>query len=241
MGKTNQTEQEKQMEQVNHTNRTNQTERIKEILCNRTPGRIDGELYRDAAILVPIVEQDGELNILFEVRADRLRTQPGEVCFPGGSMEPPESPVEAALRETSEELLTKQSRIEVIAPLDVLLVPAGLTVHPFLGALHGYEGTFSEAEVARICLIPLAWFLEHEPQVFETKVLTVPAEDFPYSLVPEGKDYKWRQGRYQVLFYQYDGLVIWGMTAKILRSFIELYRREVLPLQTGGSDRKRTP
>ena len=52
------------------------------------------------AVLVPLVEHDGELSVLYEVRAATLRRQPGEVCFPGGRMEPGETPEVSALRET---------------------------------------------------------------------------------------------------------------------------------------------
>ena len=43
-------------------------------------------------------------HLLFEVRADTLDRQPGEVCFPGGHMESGETPAACALRETEEEL-----------------------------------------------------------------------------------------------------------------------------------------
>ena len=48
----------------------------------RTPGLMDAR--RAYAVLVPLVERDGELHLLYEVRASTLRRQPGEVCFPGG-------------------------------------------------------------------------------------------------------------------------------------------------------------
>ena len=56
------------------------------------------------AVLVPLVYRKGEPWLLFEVRADTLGRQPGEVCFPGGRMEGVETPTDCALRETEEEL-----------------------------------------------------------------------------------------------------------------------------------------
>ena len=41
----------------------------------------------DFAVLVPLIEKDGEFRILFEVRSPKLKSQPGEVCFPGGAVE----------------------------------------------------------------------------------------------------------------------------------------------------------
>ena len=51
-------------------------------------------------MLVPLVERPEGLCLLYEVRADTLGRQPGEVCFPGGKMEGAESPESCALRET---------------------------------------------------------------------------------------------------------------------------------------------
>ena len=56
------------------------------------------------AVLVPLVERPEGLCLLYEVRADTLGRQPGEVCFPGGRLEPGEDAVSCALRETWEEL-----------------------------------------------------------------------------------------------------------------------------------------
>ncbi|MCY1690780.1 hypothetical protein OVA29_08950 [Exiguobacterium sp. SL14] len=45
-----------------------------------------------ATVLVPLVEQDGEVYLLFQVRAKTLRSQPGEIAFPGGRIDLGESP-----------------------------------------------------------------------------------------------------------------------------------------------------
>ena len=63
---------------------------LEALLKDRTPGLMDSK--RAYAVLVPLVEQNGELCLLYEVRARTLRRQPGEVCFPGGLMEKGESP-----------------------------------------------------------------------------------------------------------------------------------------------------
>ena len=45
----------------------------------RQPGLMDAQ--RSYAVLVPLVEREGELCLLYEVRASTLRRQPGEACF----------------------------------------------------------------------------------------------------------------------------------------------------------------
>ena len=56
-----------------------------------------------SAVLVPLVRQNGEYCLLYEIRSAAVR-QPGEVCFPGGKRENGETAVQCALRETREEL-----------------------------------------------------------------------------------------------------------------------------------------
>ena len=57
------------------------TDDFKRIFGKRTPG-IQGTRGR-FAVLVPIVETDGEAELLFELRSSHIDRQPGEVCFPG--------------------------------------------------------------------------------------------------------------------------------------------------------------
>ena len=60
-------------------------QQLRNILTHRTIGA--ERLQRNAAILLPLVEVNGEDALLFEVRSKRLEMQPGEICFPGGRIE----------------------------------------------------------------------------------------------------------------------------------------------------------
>lgn len=195
---------------------------MKEQWKNRTPKIIEREQTRHFSVLLPIIEEKGQLKVVFEVRSTALTHQPGEVCFPGGKVEGEESYEMTAVRETMEELLIADDQIEVIAPLDYLEMNDGLTIHVYLGALKDYRGTYSKDEVDHIFTVPLSWFFENEPEKYVATVYTVPGEDFPYDLVPGGRDYQWRKGKYPVYFYRYGEEVIWGMTAKILYAFVKL-------------------
>ena len=195
---------------------------------SRRAGRLEKEKIRRAAVLVPLIQKGGEYHVVFEVRAGSLKTQPGEICFPGGAVERGETPKQAAIRETMEELLISRRQIRVIAPLDVLEAPGAMEIFPFLGALQGYRWSYSEAEVDHTFSVPLRWFAEHEPERYETELVTVPEERFPFEDVPGGHDYHWRRGHYDVYFYRREEGIIWGMTAKILRSLAEMYREDIL-------------
>lgn len=209
------------------------TAREDEALCRlkeRIPQAIGREAGKNSAVVIPLVKRSGEYQVLFEVRARNLKTQPGEVCFPGGRMEPGETPLKAALRELSEELLTDPGQAEIWMASDYLETPAGLTVYPFLAELKRYRGTFSRDEVEQIRLVPLAWFLEHEPKRYLARVVTIPGDGFPFHLIPGGESYRWREGTYEVMFYQYGTLVIWGMTARMMKACADILKREGGPL-----------
>ena len=77
-------------------------EQLEEKLKGREPGLMDAS--GQYAVLVPLVEREGKLHILYEVRSQDMRRQPGEVCFPGGRIEGDETPEACAIRETEEEL-----------------------------------------------------------------------------------------------------------------------------------------
>ena len=195
---------------------------------DRTPRVIEKRESKQSSVLLPLLERDGELHVLFEVRSASLNQQPGEVCFPGGIVEAGETFEEAAVRETMEELLLDREQIEVLAPLDYLELSTGLTVHVYLGSLKEYKDTYSTDEVDHMFTVPLSWFFEHEPEKYVADIHTIPGEDFPYELVPGGRNYHWRKSHYDVYFYRYGGEVIWGMTAKILYAFVKLHRGEKL-------------
>lgn len=190
-------------------------------LRERIARPIGYEKQKISAVIIPLVQADSELQVLFEVRARSLKTQPGEVCFPGGRMEAGENPRRTALREISEELLIEEGQAEIWMDCDYLVNPAGMTIYPYLAELHGYRGTFSEEEVESVRLIPLRWFFEHEPDCHTARIVTVPGKDFPFELIPDGEHYRWREGSYEVMFYQYGDFVIWGMTARILKSCVD--------------------
>lgn len=195
-------------------------------LKNRVPRPIGWHGRRDCGVVIPIIREREQYFVLFERRAGDLKTQPGEICFPGGSMEPGETPWETALRELTEELLIKPDQAELLMACDYLEIPAGFTVYPFLAELRNYHGTFSEDETEEIIKIPFQWFLAHEPLRCTAKILTVPEEPFPYEMIPRGRDYRWREGRYEVMFYQYQDQIIWGMTAKMMKSCIDTLQEE---------------
>ncbi len=178
---------------------------------------------RDAAVLIPLVEGEDGPEVLLEVRAKTLAVQPGEVCLPGGGIEPGETPLEAAIRETCEELLVGEDQIGIVGNMGVEPGPNGRSLHVFVGTLEGYEGTFSADEVDRTFCLPLSWLASHEPRVFEVGMRPEFPDDFPWELIPNGKRYKWRSHRSGVPFYLGSDPLVWGATARVLMRFARLW------------------
>lgn len=187
-----------------------------ECLNTRIPKRIEEEKEKVSAVLIPLIKKKSGYHILFEVRSNKLNHQPGEICFPGGKRELGETSMQTAIRETCEELLVSESDIKFYGPLDYFLSPAGLRIDAYLGELKDYNGQYSKDEVAEIFTVPLEFFQNTKPERYYNRVNMLPEDNFPFDKVPGGKDYPWARGKYEVLFYEYNGYVIWGLTAKIL-------------------------
>lgn len=183
---------------------------------DHTPGLLGAR--HSYAVLCPLVERPEGLHLLFEVRASSLRRQPGEVCFPGGRMEPGETPTACALRETAEELCIPSSEISILGTPDFICNQANFLLRPVLGLLSpaGLAAMApSPAEVAEVFTVPLAFFAQTEPELFRYSLLPDVSPDFPCAAVGIPEDYRWNRGQVEVPIWQYDGHAIWGMTARI--------------------------
>lgn len=195
-----------------------------EQLRRRFEGRAPGLLgaVRSYAVLCPLVEREDGLHLLFEVRAPQLR-QGGEVCFPGGRIEPGESVPACALRETEEELSIPRQEIQLLGSPDFICNPRGFLLQPVLGLVSraGLEAMRpSPAEVAEAFTVPLAFFRETEPEVWRYELLPSVPEAFPYDSVGISRSYDWARGQAEVPIWHYQGHVIWGMTARLVREII---------------------
>lgn len=181
--------------------------------------------YRFFSVLVPFVENEkGETCIMYEVRAKDMKSQPGEICFPGGHVEKGETPLACALRETFEETGIPVDKVDVISQGDMLYGYANYTLYTYIGVI-SYEdfqkAIIQREEVDEIFLIPVSHLESAEPQVFSENVTTEIDKDFPYEKVGIDEDYAWRVGQWTIPIYDVDGRVIWGLTARITEKILE--------------------
>lgn len=200
-------------------------EKIKK-LRGRNAGVIKTESCRESSVCVPIIKDGEEIRLLFEVRSPKIKTQPGDICFPGGRLEEGEAPQETALREICEELLINPQQVNVICPLDIFC-DGCLMIHPYLAELDDYCGSFSGDEVSEVFTVPLTGFLEKQPQRHALELVHLKSESFPYHLINGGEEYHFRRRFDDELFYvckDSEGRerVIWGITARIIKSLADL-------------------
>lgn len=178
------------------------------------------ERMRRASIIIPLVEINNEVHILFELRAKKLKSQPGDICFPGGKIDDNETPREAAFREISEELGIKN--IDIINELDTVVRYDGIIIHPYLGIIKDIkEININESEVDHVFYVPLDYLIKHKPLEVNNRINVERSKDFPYDLIVDKENYKFREASYRSLFYKYENYNIWGITAEMLKNFLE--------------------
>jgi 8-oxo-dGTP pyrophosphatase MutT (NUDIX family) len=188
--------------------------------------------YGYSSVLLPLVNQHGILHLLYEVRSDALRKQPGEIGFPGGKMEPGETPEQTAVRETCEELCVPEDAVRLITQLDYIISYSNFTMYSCLGEIDADALTAepNRAEVKDTFLVPLSFFLDNEPEVFVNRVAPVIPEGFPLEKIHFKDGYSWREGRATVPIYTWtdsdagEVRIIWGLTARLTHRFAELVR-----------------
>lgn len=198
-----------------------------ESLRQRSQGILGQEQSFKSAVFLPLLDINGETCILFEKRAADLKLQPGEICFPGGGIDQSDpSPAYAAIRETSEELGIPGEDISIIAPLDIIVSPFSAIIYPFVGHVDNPQNIkINSSEVEEIFFVPLNYLLEHQPIEQNLRLIVNFPENYPFELVPGGRNYRYRAAIMPQQFYLWQDRIIWGLTARILHHFLGLIQK----------------
>lgn len=155
-----------------------------------------------AAVLMPLVQRNDGLHVIFTRRADHLSNHAGQVSFPGGRIEPQDADaVAAALRETHEEIGIAPEFLQPIGTQPSLLTASRFIMTPVVGVLRpGYLIQPNHDEVAEVFDVPL-------------RVLMDPAS---YRL----HRVDFTDGAHRLYFsISWQSHFIWGATATLLRNF----------------------
>lgn len=162
-----------------------------------------------AAVLIPLFDEDGEARVILTRRASHLRSHRHEVAFPGGRIDPDETPLQAALREAEEEIALDVGQVEVLGQLPPLAtLSSSSSITPFVGVLDERpELTPNPSEVERVFDVALADLLADG--LFREERWDVPGAD-----------------NRPVYFFELDEDLVWGATARILYELLALVLTE---------------
>ena len=131
-----------------------------------------------------------------------MATYRGHISFPGGMRDSADvSLVDTALREANEELGIDAKHIRVLGEFNDYLANEGFVIHTVLGFLEDTSRLrLQPAEVEYLIKIPLSFFRENPPRT----------------------EIRERNGKsFEVYFYDYNGEVVWGLTAMMIKHFID--------------------
>ncbi|MFB6283539.1 MAG: CoA pyrophosphatase [Halobacteria archaeon] len=165
------------------------------------PSSVDRDGFDRSAVIVPVIDDDPDLSIIFTRRADHLPNHAGEMSFPGGGMEDFDVSLrETAVREMWEEVGVEANDLEVVGRLDdTVTVTSSYSITPFVANVpYPYDFEIHDGEVDELVVVPLKNLLD--PDVHEVR----------------------RKDGYPVHYFYYDDYTIWGATAEILVGFLDV-------------------
>ena len=153
---------------------------------------------RHSAVLIALFQGEQGAEVVLTRRAQHLRHHRGEVSFPGGRLDPGETPVQAALREAEEEVCLDPSSVELVGELDHLsTVVSRSHIVPVVGRLPARPALRAgTTEVDRILFVPLADLLR--PDTY--------------------REEQWGGGEMAraIHFFFLDDETVWGATGRML-------------------------
>ncbi len=173
-----------------------------------SPGSVTGNpkiRLKNAAVLMPIIEKEDGLHILYTRRTETLSEHKGQVSFPGGAWEPGDMDLIAtALRETWEEIGVPPERIAVLGCLPSRLLVTGYMVTPIIANIKSpYSFRLMKEEVASIFSIPILWL----------------ADVANHTL----RDFEYNNAIHKVIYFErFSDEVLWGATARMTIELLEL-------------------
>nr|MDO8079582.1 CoA pyrophosphatase [Candidatus Freyarchaeota archaeon] len=181
--------------------------RIMELLSKRRRVELSDPNFTHAAVFLLLFERDSAYYIIFTKRSNELKFHKGQISFPGGGFDEEDvNLLNTAFRETFEEIGLTREDIEVLGELDdIVTFTSRYIVTPFVGFLkHPPDGRLkiNKYEIEKVIEVPLSALLDDR--------------NFREEL------HEYFGKKVPVCFYDYNGCVIWGATAMILKQFLGL-------------------
>lgn len=177
---------------------------VRKVLSQRRKKTITDDSLRPSGVLLPLFYKDGKYHILLTRRTENLEHHKGQISFPGGAYdEGDRTLMVTALREAYEEIGLKSEDVEILGELDDMVTTTEFIISPFVGFIpYPYEFNINTYEIAELIEVPVQALLDREEY----------REDF---MTREGTPYHGYS-------YEYNGHIVWGATARILKQFLDL-------------------
>ncbi len=163
-----------------------------------------GRRLRPAAVLIPVIEENGAAYVILTKRSAALKHHPGQIAFAGGKQDPEDADLVAtALREAHEEIALHPDNVQVIGTLAQHETVTGFQVTPVVALVRSPFAAVAESgEVDEVFQVPLAHLLD----VRNYRV--------------EGRFWQGQMRHYYTV--PYGPYYIWGATARMLRAWADL-------------------
>lgn len=188
----------------------NTAQALSQALAGHQPQRLEHPGSRPAAVLMPLWEDQGQVQVVFTKRNATLPHHPGQISFPGGAADPGDADLaETALRETCEEIGVCQGLVEVVERLDQVLTITNFLVTPYVGLVDA-RADFrpNPVEVERLVVVPLATVLDRES--YQIQSVNWEGVAMRQVALAQGPD------------------VIWGATARMLLNLLDALGEKAL-------------
>jgi 8-oxo-dGTP pyrophosphatase MutT (NUDIX family) len=180
---------------------------------------------RPAAVLIPLFHASVEekkkhiWKVLLTRRTDSVAEHQGQVAFPGGRADPSDTSLEmTALREANEEIGLDPTQVRVLGRMNSLWTITNYSITPVVGVIPWpFPLHLEEIEVSRVFTIPLNWLAD--PDHHEIRYRTIPQ---PFSQILH------RESHPVIYFNPYQDELLWGVSAEIILSFINILNNKKL-------------
>ena len=125
--------------------------------------------FRDAAVMIPVIDRGDHATVLLTQRTDHLSTHKGQIAFPGGKMDAGETAIDAAVRETGEEVGIAADDLDVLGVFGDYLSGSGFRIAPVVAMVRsGFSLDLNENEVAAAFEVPLSFLMTAENHQIES-------------------------------------------------------------------------
>ncbi len=151
-----------------------------------------------------------QAGLILTIRAAKLKNHGGQRAFPGGRIDPGETPEQAALRELEEEVGLQLGHSRILGRLDDYSTRSGFVITPVV-IWGGCVAKLSahQAEVESIHRIPLRELLRSDAPILEHKK----DREHPVLKMPLGKD--WFAAPTAAIAYQFREVALLGKATRV--------------------------